>query len=384
MAYRASGDARPYALAVLLGAVVLFGFVKAVEDGRLSSRIWFVAGSAGLIAAHYLFALMLLGVGIAYLAAAPLRERYPLRRFSADVAAIGLLTVPLVPQVLALWERRAVLDWVPQINYNLLYVTFGAEATLVAAGLAAGAFWERRPKINGSLALLATTALTPPLALVVLAVRGTNLLVPRYMLSGLAPLCLLAGVGLALAAPKCRYFGWFGWSGLNALAFLFMYQQDGSFTTAGSQDWRGATAVVGQRLEEDRGAPVLYRSGFIEDDQIALGGSVSSAVFAPLRSPGRAMPQWDMVPLTHTWRQREREQYFERAVAGAVDDRGVFYYLSSKAGDGYEIYFERWVSERFGGRFESERLDAGRDMAVIRFAAAEPAAELRSAASSPK
>lgn len=376
MSFRAASDARPYALGLLLASLALFGFVKAAIDGRASGRAWFVIGGFGLIAAHYLLALMLLGIGLAYLVAAPLRERYPMGRFSLDVALITLLSAPLLPQVLALWNRRSELDWVPQINYKLLYLMFGAETTLVAAALAAGAFWQCKSRIKGALSLLTFAAIAPPLVLIGLALLGTNLLVPRYMISALVPVCVLAGVGFSLVPMKSTHFGWFGWTSLNALALFVLYQQDGSFTSAGYQEWRGATAALNQRIEDDPTAPVLFRSGFVEDDQRALGREVSSVLLAPLRSPGQSAPRWKTIPLTHTWRLKQREPYFERIIPAVIGGQDVFYYFSSIAGDGYEERFAVWMSQRFSGKFRPQWLNAGQGMVMIRFSATGDATDL--------
>jgi len=372
MSLRSTGDARPYGLGLFFAALVLYGFVSASTEGRRSGRVWFVAGGVGLMASHNLLALMLLGIGLAYLAASSLRENYRLPQFSFDVAAMALLSAPLLPQVLALWGRRSELAWDPEVSYGQIYFTMGPELTLAAAGLAAGAFWSRRSKSAGSLTLLSTALLAPPLVLIVLAQLGTNLLAARYMVSALIPACLLGGVGLALLPARWTYFGWFGWAGLNALAFFGTYQQAHSFTGAGYQDWRGATAELERRLEGEPGTPVFFRSGFIEDDQRALGHDVSSALAAPLRSPGQETPSWNVVPLTYNWPFAQREEYFERVVLPVLDKQTAFYYFSCDCASGapsagYEGRFAQWIGDRFGGRYEAERLDVGLGMVAMRF-----------------
>lgn len=376
MAFRTSGDARPYGLGLMFGALALYGFVRAAVDGRRTSRMWFVVGGIGLIATHYLLALILLGVGIAYLVDRGLRERYPLKKFGLDVVAMTVLSAPLFPQVYALWNRRTELAWAPEISYQALFFTFGPEVTLVAAGLAAGAFWQRKSRVDGAFSLLIWAAAVPPALLVVLALSGTNLLAARYMVSALIPVCLLAGTGLALMPSRWTHFGWFAWVGLNALAFYGTYLQAGTFTGAGYQDWRGASGALARQLDSDRGAPVLFRSGFVEDDQRALGHPVSSALLAPLRSPGAPEPEWSAVPLTYNWPFSQREDYFERLIPDALDGRDVFYYFSCDCASGtpsagYEGRFAKWIADRFDGRYVPERLNVGRGMVVIRFAATD-------------
>ncbi len=382
MSLRSTGDARPYGVGLLFAALVLYGFVKASKEGQRSGRVWFVLGGVGLIAAHYLLPMMLLGIGLAYLIAPPLREKYRFGQFSFDVAAMTLLSAPLFPQVFALWGRRSELVWAPDISYQQIYFAMGPELTLVAAGLAAGAFWQRRSKSAGSLLLLGAALLAPPVTLIVLAQLGTNVLAARYMVGALVPACLLAGVGLALLPARWTYFGWFAWAGLNGLAFFGTYQQARSFTGAGYQDWRGATAELGRRLEQEPGTPVFFRSGFIEDDQHALGHDVSSALTAPLRSPGEERPTWNIVPLTYNWPFSQREEYFERAVAPVVDKERVFYYFSCDCASGepsagYEGRFAQWIVDRFGGRYAAEQLNMGLGMVAIRFEAKVPGEDVR-------
>jgi hypothetical protein len=189
---------------------------------------------------------------------------------------------------------------------------------------------------------------------------------------------LLAGVGLALLPARWTYFGWFGWAYLNAVALFGTYQLTHSFTGAGYQEWREATAELERRLEQEPGAPVFYRSGFIEGDQRALGHDVSAALAAPLRSPGEAPPSWNIVPLTYNWPFAQREEYFERVVAPAMDRQEAFYYFSCDCASGapsagYEARFAQWVGDRFGGRYAAERLNIGLGMVAIRFSAKDTA-----------
>ena len=379
MSLRSTGDARPYGLGLFFAALALYGFVKASTKGRGWGRVWFVAGGVGLIASHYLLALMLLGIGLAYLAVPSLREEYKFPQFSCDVAAITFFSAPLFPQVFALWNRRSELAWAPEISYQSIFFTVGPELTLAAAGLAAGAFWQRRAKLGGSLALLCGAMAAPPLVLIALAQLGTNLLAARYMCSALIPACLLAGVGLALLPVRWTYFGWFAWAGLNALAFFGTYQQAHSFTGAGYQDWRAATAELERLLEREPGAPVFFRSGFVEDDQRAWGHDVTSALTAPLRSPGQEPPGWNVVPLTYNWPFSQREQYFERVVAPVLDEQEVFYYFSCDCASGapsagYEGRFVQWIGARFDGRYAAERLNVGLGMVAMRFSTPAAAA----------
>lgn len=368
---RFSAGARPYSLAILLAAIALYGFVRTALDGRAGGRAWFVAGGVGLLAAHYLWGLALLGIGGAYLATPALRRRYPFGRFSFDVAAMSLLAAPLFPQVLALWSRRGELLWIPEINYTGIWVPFLPPAALIAGGLAAGAYLVRRPRLDGSFKLLILAAAAAPVTLLAVAYVGPNLISPRYMAAGVVPACVLAGVAIALVPTRLTYVSWLGWAGLNGVMLLAGFAQAGTFTRMGG-DWRGATEEIDRQLQNHRSAPVLFRSGFIEDDQRAYGREVSSALLSPLRSPGEPAPTWNLVPLTYSWDFEAREDYFERTIPAAIEGHDVFYYLSCDCGSGppsadYAQRLTDWVAERFGNRFRAEPLDVRRGMITIRF-----------------
>lgn len=368
IAVRMATGARPYGLAFLFASIALYGFIRAAGDGRPASRTWFVAGGVGLIAAHYLWALTLLGMGAAYLVTPALRRSYTWGRFSFDVAAMALLGSPLISQVLSLWGRRGELLWVSAINYNQLLVPFLPIAVLVLGGLAAGAFRSWRTHLEGSFNLLILAAVAQPVTLLAMAYGGTNLFVSRYIAGGLVAACVLAGVALAVVPTGLTYVSWLGWTGATGLMLLL--------TVFGGTDWRAATAEIGRQLRNDRSAPVLFRSGFIEDDQRAYGRQVSTALLSPLRSPGQKQPAWNLVPLTYNWDLAGREEYLERVIPSAIKGHDVFYYLSCECGAGppsrnYARRLTAWIAERFGNRFRAEPLGAGAGMILIRFEAGD-------------
>lgn len=365
-----SSEGRPYSLAMFFAALALFGFVKATSDGRAISRAYFVIGAVGLIASHYVLAVMLLGIGTAYLCVRPLRERYRLSQFSWDVALTALLSAPLVPQFLAILGRRDELAWVEGTSYVPIATVMGAEALLFAAALTAGAFWHQRSNRQGTATLLGLSAALPPLVAVLLFQLGTNLLVPKYLIGALVPLCLLAGVALALVPPKVPYAGWLSWALVNGIFLTAVFMQTGAFTGRGAQGWRSATAELERRMALDPGAPLLFRSGFIEDNQRATGRNATSATLAPLRSPGRPVPAWEVTQLTATWEVTGRKEYFEGTVRPAIESHDVFYLLLGYRENGYHDRVAEWIDERFEGRYEAEWFYPGRGLVASRFSRA--------------
>ena len=372
LAFRAAGDARPYGVGLFFAALVFYGLAKAVKEGSWSGRAQFVAGAVGLIASHFLLAVLLGGVGIGILLFPALRERYTLGKFALDTAIITAISAPLAPQVFALWGRRGELDWSPAINLTEMRHTFGPELLLAVAALA-GVAALSRIQSRAWLGLLGLAVVLPPVTMLAVSYLGTNLLTSRYMAGSLVAACILAGLALDLVPARTSVFGWFGWAALNAMMLGGTFLQAGSFTGAGYQDWRGAVAALDGRLRSEGAVPVLFRSGFVEDDQRTAGRTVSPALLSPLRAPGHSAPTWDLVPLTYNWPLERREEYFERVVAPALEEQGVFYYFSCDcaAGEpsaGYEHRLADWIEKRFPSRYEKQALDAGRGMVAYRFA----------------
>ena len=369
-----SANARPYTMATFLVAVMLLGFLRAAGDGRASSRLLFIAGGVGLLYSHYLYTLPAAGVAAAYFTARELRKRYSPGRFACDAAAQILLALPCLPQLRSLLERSGGLSWLGAPDYFALVTVAGPLLALAVAGMAG-----RRLTWAESLApqwrLLWMAAAAPALFLLGLALGGTNLLEARYLLSLTVPASVLAARGiLALPAAHGILAGlcWVSW---NLFYFAACFYLSGSFSGAGRQQWRQALSHLEGLIPPGQAVPVLYRSGFVEEDRRPQG-PVSEATLAPLRSPGRQPPAWILVPLTYRWRRLPlREQYFDRTVTPAIEGAQVFYLLSCENGPvDYPDRLEEWVEKRYPGRFHRERLRAARGIVLIHFRARTPQA----------
>ena len=158
---------------------------------------------------------------------------------------------------------------------------------------------------------------------------------------------------------------------MTGLLFLERYQITGTFSRNIHDDWRQAVAHLDGLLEGSRDTPVLFRSGYIEQDSVAEG-RVSDVMRVTLRSPGTREPEWNIVFLTYRWDVPLREHYFEQTVASALRDASVFYFLScaycynESTGD-YVANLKEWVEITFPGQFRVEREEAGRGIALLRF-----------------
>jgi hypothetical protein len=383
LAVMLGGDARPYALSLFCASLAFYGFVRAVEDARPLGRCFFILGGVGLVASHYLVALVLAGLGIGYLTLAPLRRRYSPPKFFLDVGLQILLSLPFLSQVLALWGRRGELAWTGEVSFTTILYSIGPEILLLCGALAAMRLPRRGSREATWLAFTMIAALTPLAVMLLLAALGTNLFVYRYVAGVLVPGCLMAGLSVSGLPFRLNGFSWLGWAALHAAFLAGTFFQAGSFTGAGYQDWRGAVAALRQQLASNPAAAVLYRSGFVEDDLRVTETPVSPAVYSPLRSPGQPPPSLPLTPLTYNWDLEGREAFFERTIVPVIQSSATFYYFSCDCASDprrafYEQRLQEWVGRRFPGRFQAQALSAGAGMVLLRFSPAqEPLVPLR-------
>ena len=341
-------------------------------NGRWTGRGLFVLGGAGLVAAHYLLAPVLIGVAVAFVFVPSLRARYTAGMFACDVLLQVLLSVPWIPHVMALWTRRSDLEFMVGNSY-LGFLTLSLPLLLFAVIAVSDHGVPTTNKMPGAFYALGLGAILPPILLISLSLVGTNLLVGRYVSNTIVPLAALAGT---LAGPrhfKSLRLNWGLWGGLTVLHLLIQFSGSGSFSGAGGQDWRGAVQRIGTTVAAEPSTVVLYRSSFVESDLRAQGRPVPDTLMAPLRSPGAPMPTWSVVPLTMTWELSGRKGYFEEKVVPAIEGRESFVYLSCQCATGpasanYDRRFKDWVDERFESTYTAEAMGAGRGMILVRFA----------------
>lgn len=346
----ASVNARAYAMATMFAAMAACGFTLAVTSGRWTHRLLFVAGGAGLFLTQYVSSLIMIGLGLGYLFARPLRGQYRPRQFAFDVVAQAAVVAAAVPQIAALWRRRDALDWIGPPNY---LVFAGVLAPFVVAWGTAAVRAER--PATGTVRSLERCLLVGILAQVVLlsilAAGGTNLLAPRYLMVIVAPAAILAGPALSrLRTPAALVSVVFAVA-LAVAASAMAWRVNGLLTTVPNQDWRTAVPALDGALRARPDAFVLYRPGFVEQDPAR---PAAAALLAPLRSPGRRLPAWPLVPLTFSWATPSREEYFRDTIRPRVSSTDVFFLLNSgmtpRTGD-YARLLLAWIDEQFPGEF---------------------------------
>ena len=350
-------EARPYALVLFTVAVALAGFAYAVQGATRRARLAWIVGGAAVAWAHYLFYPIVVGLIVAYAALPALRGRYSIRQFTIDgVMQLGLVSL-CSPQIFALIARRGTLSWIPHFNYAVLLEPIWPLLAGVVIGIAQLARRDDSSIAGALRAALLICLASQAAAIVGASFVGINLLTGRYVSAILIPAVVFVGITVARSTAT------------SAIAILTIFVVmagalfegtrvvRGTFSGLGYQNWRGAVDDLSARIGRGGPALVLFRSGFVEEDVIPLGGP-PPAVFAPLRSPGRTPFGTTVVPLNFRWTHPSRHEYFNIVIAPKVDEASVFFAIGAR-GDAsvgnYMTEFVQWVHSRWPGRYGVRR-----------------------------
>ena len=357
-----SASARPYSLVLFSVAAAIAGFQSAVRSGRPEARAVWIVGGAMVAWAHYVQYPLVVGLGLAYALFPALRVRYSVSKFLADALLQATIVSLCAPQVFALLARRDALSWIDGWNY-LVFV--GPLLPLLPA-IAIGLLEEplRRSKDPVSHALrrsLWCCLLVHVGTLESAALLGVNLLSARYFLCLVIPGVALAADALTRVRSGEAVAALVAVTIITTSGLVSTKAASGSFSGAGSDDWRSAVATLSERVSGDQAPLVFYRSGFVEEDLLPVGAP-PAATLAPLRSPGRRPFSTPVRSLTYRWDRPSRQLYFDEVVVPAVANSPHFHVLSSRYGPeavSYPELFVAWVEETWPGRFETRRTSFG-------------------------
>lgn len=367
----AAASVRPYALALLGESMAIYGFVRATRRGDLAGRALFVTGCAVLFGSHYVLVLPMVGLAMAYLIVRELGQAYTTNAVSVDASMLVLLCIPCLPHLVALSGRGEALSWLGPPDYYMIFEAAGALLVLAAAGFVAAE--NRQPVVvERSIAIalwLAVAAQAGGLSL--LALTGSNLLDTRYLVAMVPPASLLAADGIlrirgrvALVPVAYAFY-------LTVLFFAMHFLISGSFSRAGRQDWRGAVKLIEERTANSGPPLVLFRSGFVESEGL-LSGIEEPVLSAPLRSPGKTTPDWQVIQLNYRWDSPGRSGYLETKVAPAIDAADNFFVLlcghcyNETTGD-YPSGIRSWLKERFPGEYLEKQLPGLRGILLFEY-----------------
>jgi hypothetical protein len=360
-------DARPYGLALLFAALAVLGFIRVSATGRARDRALWIVGAAGLVWAHYIFAPLLGGLAAAYVFRPELRARYPVTRAIGDLGVIALLVLPAAAQLAGIIRAPQAQSWMfrssPLAVLGLM-APFALAAWLPVRPTRAAA--ARAVRLGLSLAIAAQFAV-----LFGVTLTGASLLDARYGCAVAAVAAVLAGDTIARLTRAEALVPLVVYAMVTAVTLGATRQVLGSLSGAGFQEWRGAVQTLEPAVAGSGDAPVLYRSGNAEDDQGPPGEVRWPATLAPLRSPGRPTPSWNIALLTYRWDSATRARYFEGPLARRLDEQPVVFLLclaSSEPGaKGYCGNVVSWIEATWPGRFERQSLGTFRSLTVMRF-----------------
>jgi mannosyltransferase len=247
-----SGEARSYSLWLLLSAIGLLFWIRALDAPERRNLTWWTAASCLALCTHYL----------AFAFVAPqalwLLRRHPKRRTGVAVGAIGLVALALVP--LALDQRsHGTTDWISAfpVGYRLKHaywlfatgidLTWESAAPVIAVLAEVGVVLAlfRGPKRPRRGALLSISLAGTALALALLGgLVGHDYLIGRNIL----PCLLLLAIAVAAAAGSPGRAGVAGAVIALAICALFLREDVRAGTTRSLQrdDWRAAARVLGR------------------------------------------------------------------------------------------------------------------------------------------
>jgi mannosyltransferase len=284
----AAADARPYALALFLLIASVWMLVRWLDSGRPLYAAGYVLLAALTVWAHVLLAIALAGHGIYALYRS--RHEHAVRPAALLAAwtVAGLLSLPLVPQLLVWFRDRGshAFAGAPNVGEFLAGIAPPLLAAPVVLGLLIGWLGSRRHPLERrnnvvapkeSVLLAAAWALLPLTTLYLFSVFTRNdLFLPRYYVSAAPGLALLFGWWIRAAATIPA-------RPIAAAVLVICASLSFGSPQHGDEDWGGAMAKV-RALTAGGDTPVLMPSGFLEatDPDALTMPRLREMLFAPL------------------------------------------------------------------------------------------------------
>ena len=338
----AASDARPYALATLVAVASTWALIAWLDSARFPLAVLYVVLAASIPFVHPVFGLVL--VPQVVYAAARIRERSTRVRIHdlvLVVIAIGVLTIPVVLELLALSRRQE--DWIVPNTASVSWVTHMlVPPAFVGAALIGGILASRHLRFGGDVRRL-------PRSTVILLVGW--LLIPTAFLVGLStvsPIALLparyflciAPAGVLLAALAIRVLDP---SQVRRIIILFVvvFSILDLAAPAKSGDMRGALTLV--RSVAGPHSVLLINAGFQESlqrdwytDPERQGLLTAATGFYPV--PGTVVPL--PVDLNETTLDFVRLQ-----VANSIAETDEVVVLT-ETGSSYGPWFDEYMGQR--------------------------------------
>jgi 4-amino-4-deoxy-L-arabinose transferase-like glycosyltransferase len=333
----AASDARVYAFVLMAVTGSTLALVYWLDSGDLKYAVVYVIVAALVPHFHYL-ACPVLGIHSVY-ALTRLREGVPvpLKQLLIAAICIGVLLLPVLPNVLELLNSRAARSFADKPDVQAIskiiappVLVFATAVGLLLAAHATVVWVELLAMRQSTIVLLVTLTLGPVfLFFAISRFTSTSIFVPRYMIASQVGLALLAGWTIGrIQPPLARHI-------VTASIILCSI---GAFGKVGlvwpshfDQDWRGAMAAV-RRISADKQAPVVVQSGFVEAPALNIdgNGNVPSYLMAPLSLYPVTRP---IVPLPYKPDDERTRLYLESTVLPIVEHSDRFVLVT--IGSGY-------------------------------------------------
>lgn len=349
-----ASDARPYALALACAVGSTLALVEALDRPRVRSACVYAAAAAGMIWAHYLFAVVL----VPHLVYAAARRRGGTTsigwRAVVPGCALGLvLLLPLAGQIVSLWSRRQMLSTggesllvVPLLIANVVVVP---AFLITVIGRRGRVSFARVGLANQGGALILGWCVFPPLMLLLISwVSAPYFLNGRYLVSATPGIALLVTWGMASLRPAfARRMMAVALAVLTVLTFTVWFRRE--------DDWRRAVATAASASAG--GTLVLARVGLVEAKQVDWLSDPQRRDY--LLAPFSFYPlEADPVPLPLFPHDPGADAYLDALLDGPVPEQGRF--VLFEQGDVYRTWFDErlgplgWTSRVVGGHTEPE------------------------------
>lgn len=302
-----SQEARSYSLLFLLAIVSSLLLVRAIESGSTFDYVAYGVTSGVVVYCHF-FAFLLIGSQVLSLLALPRNQI----RWGKFLAAAALLAVLASPALVFIFSGNSgQLSWVPKPGlrdvqrFGYFLVADGGTlkrpllvAYVLIAGLSVLVFldsWaeKRRSLSNWKYVFQISWLLIPPAAALLVSV-WKPVFMPRFLIFCIAPLLLLAALGLSQVRA-----GWLR-NALTVGLFLASLAPVVWYYGDPKEDWRGAATYVASQAQ--RGDAVVLYGGYVQVPFeyyrqrigwpasvpiISLSDVPQSARMPELQSPGR-------------------------------------------------------------------------------------------------